>query len=221
VRVPEILPSLLAADFTRLGEQIAQVESGGATKLHFDVMDGHFVPSLSMGPPVLASIRKRTRSFIDVHLMIEDPDRYLSAFADAGASSLLVHQEVCPHLHRTLEAIKNLGLHAGVVINPATPIATLTEVLSIVDSVLVMSVNPGFGGQDFIPHSLTKVVALRSQGSFIIEMDGGIGPENVEACVRAGADWLVAGTSIFGNADPGATFREMTRLARDAASVRV
>ncbi|MDX2180425.1 MAG: ribulose-phosphate 3-epimerase [Bryobacteraceae bacterium] len=213
--MPEILPSLLAADFARLGEEIAQAEAGGATVLHVDVMDGHFVPNISMGPPVLAAVRKITKSFLDVHLMISDPDRYLSAFADAGADSLLVHQEACPHLHRTLDAIKKLGLKSGAVLNPGTPSSTLDDVLDLCDIVLVMSVNPGFGGQKFIPSALAKTRALRAKGKFLpdkflLEMDGGIGLDNARSCVDAGADWLVCGTSVFGNGDPAASVRRLS-----------
>lgn len=215
--MPEILPSLLAADFARLGDQIAAVEAGGARILHIDVMDGNFVPNISMGPPVLASIRKVTRCFLDVHLMIANPDRYLQAFADAGADSLLVHQEACAHLHRTLESIRQLGIKSGVVINPATPVTALSEVLDLADIVLVMSVNPGFGGQRFIPRTLEKTRALREMrgltGSFIVEMDGGIGLENAARCVEAGCDWLVCGTSVFGNPDPAAAVRSLSARA--------
>ncbi len=222
--MPEILPSLLAADFARLADQIALAEAGGATVLHYDVMDGHFVPNISMGPPVLASIRKVSRSFLDVHLMVSQPDLFLGAFADAGADSLIVHQETCPHLDRTLGAIKKLELKAGVALNPATPIATLTEVLEVADLVLVMSVNPGFGGQAFIPRTLAKTRALRAiraeRGlSFLLEMDGGLGAANVAECAAAGCDWMVCGTSVFGagvsgNPDPAGAVRELTRLAR-------
>ena len=215
---------MLAADFARLADQIAQAEAGGATVLHYDVMDGHFVPNISMGPPVLASIRKVTRSFLDVHLMVTAPDQFLPAFADAGADSLIVHQEACPHLDRTLGAIKKLGLKAGVAINPATPISTLTEVLDVVDLVLVMSVNPGFGGQTFIPRTLEKTRALRAMRaerglSFLLEMDGGLGAANVAGCAAAGCDWMVCGTSVFGagvsgNPDPAGAVGELTRLAR-------
>jgi ribulose-phosphate 3-epimerase len=208
--VAEILPSILAADFARLADQIAAAEAGGARILHVDVMDGHFVPNISIGPPVLRSIRKVSKSMLDVHLMIADPDRYLTAFADAGADSLLVHQEACPHLNRTLAAIKALGLKCGAVINPATPIHTLDEVLDLADIVLVMSVNPGFGGQTFLPATLAKTSALRPRGKFILEMDGGIGLENARACVDAGADWLVCGTSVFGNADPAQAVAQLS-----------
>jgi ribulose-phosphate 3-epimerase len=220
--VPEILPSLLAADFARLADQIAQAEAGGATVLHYDVMDGHFVPNISMGPPVLASIRKVTRSFLDVHLMVTAPDPFLSAFADAGADSLIVHQETCPHLDRTMAAIKKLGLKAGVAINPGTPIGTLSEVLDVVDLVLVMSVNPGFGGQAFIPRTLDKTRALRSIRAerglgYLLEMDGGLGAANVAECAAAGCDWMVCGTSVFGagvsgNPDPAGAVRGLSGL---------
>ncbi len=219
-RTPEILPSLLAADFARLADQIAAAEAGGARLLHVDVMDGHFVPNISMGPPVLKSIRKVTRAFLDVHLMIEEPDRYLEAFADAGADSLLVHQEACRHLHRTLDAIRKLGLKCGVVLNPATPLSTIEEVLPLVDIVLLMSVNPGFGGQAFLPSTLRKCRHLRSMGSFVIEMDGGLGMDNVADAVRAGCDWLVAGTSVFGNPDPAAAVGQLTRQARLGAAIQ-
>ena len=156
----EILPSVLAADFARLGEQIAAVERGGATMLHVDIMDGHFVPNFTMGPPVVESIRKVTKAKLDVHLMITDPDKYAPLFIQAGADQVMVHQEVCPHLDRTLKMIQSEGALAGVVINPSTPVGTLEDVLDVVDYVLVMSVNPGFGGQKFIPNALKKVRAL-------------------------------------------------------------
>jgi len=219
-RTPEILPSLLAADFARLAEQIAAVEAGGARRLHCDVMDGHFVPNLSIGPPVLKAIRRVTRSFLDVHLMIEEPDRYLEAFADAGADSLLVHQEACRHLHRTLEAIQKLGLKCGVALNPATPVATIEEVAPLVDIVLLMSVNPGFGGQAFLAFTLRKCRQARALGDFILEMDGGLGLDNVEDAVRAGCDWIVAGTSVFGGPDPAAAFQQLTRRARWGATIQ-
>jgi ribulose-phosphate 3-epimerase len=219
--VPEILPSLLAADFARLADQIAAVEAAGATKLHVDVMDGHFVPNITMGPPVVQAIRKVTKSFLDVHLMISEPDRYLEAFAAAGADSLLVHQEACPHLHRTLQAIAKLGLKPGVVINPGTPVSAIEEVLDLAAIVLVMSVNPGFGGQSFLRSTLKKTRRLRGMGRFVIEMDGGIGPDNAADCTAAGCDWLVAGTSVFGNADPGEAVRQLTARARLGAGTAV
>lgn len=222
----EILPSILAADFARLGEEIAAVEHGGASILHVDIMDGHFVPNLTVGPPVLKSIRKVTKLKLDVHLMITDPDRYAPIFIEAGADHVLVQQEVCPHLDRTLRMIQSEGALAGVVINPATPVATLDEVLDVVDYVLVMSVNPGFGGQKFIPNSLKKVRDLarrrRAAGlGFGIEIDGGITLENVGDAVRAGCDWIVTGTSIFHTPDAAAAFQALQHTAREANLVRV
>ena len=222
----EILPSILSADFARLGEEIARVERGGARMLHVDVMDGHFVPNLTLGPPVVESIRKITKLTLDVHLMISDPDRYAPVFIQAGADQVLVHQEVCPHLDRTLRMIQGEGALAGVVINPATPVSTLTEVLDVVDYVLVMSVNPGFGGQTFIPNALRKIRALdrwrKENGlSFRIEIDGGITLDNLGDAVRAGCDWVVAGSTIFHSVDPEATVRQMGQIAHDATAVRV
>jgi ribulose-phosphate 3-epimerase len=222
----EILPSILAADFARLGEQIASVERGGASIIHVDVMDGHFVPNLTLGPPVVASIRKITKAKLDCHLMITDPDRYAPLFIEAGVDQVLVHQEVCPHLDRTLRMIQGEGALAGVVINPSTPVSTLDEVLGLVDHVLVMSVNPGFGGQKFIPNALKKVRALTWKRKelgleFAIEIDGGISLDNVGDAVRAGCDWIVTGSSIFHTPDPETAFRDMQRTAREAALVRV
>ena len=222
----EILPSILAADFARLGEEVAHVERAGASMLHFDVMDGHFVPNISVGLPVLESLRKITKLKIDVHLMISDPDHYAPRFVQAGADSVLVHQEVCPHLDRTLRLIQSEGALAGVVLNPSTPVATLEEVLDVVDYVLVMSVNPGFGGQKFIPNALKKVanLALRRRElglDFRIEIDGGVEMHNAAEVVRAGCDWIVTGSSIFHTPDPEKAFREMQRTAREAALVRV
>ena len=224
--MPEIIPSLLAADFAHLAEEIAKAEAGGAAMLHIDVMDGHFVPNLTMGPPVVRSIRKITKSLLDVHLMITNPDDHLEGFAAAGANLISVHQEACPHLHRTLQAIQALGAKAGVVLNPSTPIETLTDILEFADFVLLMSVNPGFGGQAFIPAVLKKARRLarlrRDLGlQFAIEIDGGVGPENVEDCVQAGCDWLVAGTAIFGNLDPAQAVTQLSRVAHSAASLRV
>jgi len=219
VQMIEILPSLLSADFARLGDHIAEVEAAGATMLHFDVMDGHFVPNLTIGTPVLQSIRKITRTHIDVHLMITNPDQFAPIFIEAGADSVSVHQEVCPHLDRTLRMIQSEGAQAGVVLNPSTPVSTLDEVLEIVDFVLVMSVNPGFGGQEFLPNSLNKVrqLAERRQRlglSFKIEIDGGIGEANAADVVRAGAEWLVAGKSVFGAPNPGAAFLALRETAQ-------
>ncbi len=222
----EILPSILSADFSRLGEQIGEVERAGCRTIHLDVMDGHFVPNLTIGPPVIESLRKITKMTFDVHLMIEDPDRYAPAFIQAGADHVLVHQEVCRHLDRTLRMIQTEGARAGVVINPATPVAMLDEVLDIIDSVLVMSVNPGFGGQRFIPNSLKKVRELmrlkrERQLQFPIEIDGGVSLENVADVARAGVEWIVAGTSVFHSVNAGAAFEELLRAARAAVEVRV
>ena len=222
----EILPSILAADFARLGEQIACVDRGGASVIHVDIMDGHFVPNLTMGPPVVESIRKVTKSKLDVHLMITDPDRYAPLFIEAGADQVLVHQEVCPHLDRTLRMIQSEGAMAGVVINPSTPVSLLEDVLAVADCVLVMSVNPGFGGQKFIPNSLRKVrdlARLRQQFGlqFRIEIDGGVSLDNVAEVALAGCDWIVTGSSIFHTPDPEATFREMQHRAREASSVQI
>ncbi len=222
----EILPSILAADFARLGEQVRQVESSGARMLHFDVMDGHFVPNLTVGPPVLESLRKATSLTLEVHLMIEDPDQFAPIFIAAGADQVLVHQEACRNLDRTMHMIREHGAKAGVVINPATPVAVLDEVLEIADSILVMSVNPGFGGQEFIPNSLKKVRQLawkrRELGlHFAIEIDGGITQENVADAIHAGVDWVVAGTSIFHTVNPGAAFEHMRHTALEASRVSV
>ena len=189
-------------------------------------MDGHFVPNLSMGPPVVKSIRKVTKLKLDIHLMITDPDRYAPMFVEAGADQVLVQQEVCPHLDRTLRMIQSEGALAGVVINPATPVAVLSEVMDVADYVLVMSVNPGFGGQKFIPNSLKKVRELarkrREAGlHFPIEIDGGITLDNVGEAVRAGCDWIVTGSSIFHTPDAGAAFQALSRTAREANLVRV
>jgi ribulose-phosphate 3-epimerase len=222
----EILPSILSADFARLGEQIASLEAAGCRMLHLDVMDGHFVPNLTIGPPVVESLRKASKAVFDVHLMIEDPDEYAPIFIKAGANQVLVHQEACKHLDRTLRMIRSEGAKPGVVINPATPVATLDEVLDVADYVLVMSVNPGFGGQEFIPNALHKVrqlVRRRMERGlhFSIEIYGGITHDNVGDVIRAGVEWVVAGTSIFHTVNPANAFEEMTQMARDAALVRV
>jgi ribulose-phosphate 3-epimerase len=219
VQMIEILPSLLSADFARLGAHIAEVEAAGATMLHFDVMDGHFVPNLTMGTPVLQSIRKITRAHLDVHLMITNPDVFVPVFVEAGADSVSVHQEACPHLDRTLRLIQSEGALAGVVLNPSTPVSTLDEVLDVVDFVLIMSVNPGFGGQKFLPNSLNKLRQLAERRarlglSFKIEIDGGIGASNAADVVRAGAEWLVAGNSVFGAPDPGAALVALRETAQ-------
>jgi ribulose-phosphate 3-epimerase len=222
----QIVPSILSADFARLADEIGRVERSGIEMLHVDIMDGHFVPNLTMGPPVVESIRKVTKLKLDLHLMIEDPDVYAPMFIQAGADLISVHQEACRHLDRTLRMIRSEGARPGVVLNPATPVSTLEDVLDLVDHVLIMSVNPGFGGQKFIPRSLDKIRALaairREQRlNFAIEIDGGVSPENVETIVRAGCDWLVAGSAVFHSANPGATVIEMQHLAAEAMSIRI
>jgi ribulose-phosphate 3-epimerase len=217
----EIAPSILAANFAALGEGILAVERGGAAMLHVDVMDGHFVPNISIGVPVVASLRKATRLPLDVHLMIESPEVYIPAFAQAGADMISVHQEATPHLDRALSMIRELGRKAGAVINPATPVAALSEVLGKVDHVLVMSVNPGFGGQKFIPGALAKIRELKRiresyNLTFRIEVDGGVGPDNVLDLVRAGAEILVAGTSVFQTPDAAEAVRSLLQLAGGA-----
>ncbi len=222
----EIAPSILAADFACLGDAIRTVESAGVSMLHVDVMDGHFVPNISIGVPVVASLRKATRLPLDVHLMIENPDQYIEAFASAGADMISVHQEATPHLDRTLTMIREHGCRAGAVVNPATPVTMLSEVLGKVDYVLVMSVNPGFGGQSFLPGAVEKIRQLRQMRErydhkFRIEVDGGIGPGNVAEVVRAGAQILVAGTSVFHTPDPAAAVRSMMHQANEALAQRV
>ena len=222
----EIVPSILSADFTRLGEEIGAVERAGAHLLHLDVMDGHFVPNMTIGPPVVKSIRKRTKLTLDCHLMISDPDRYAPIFVEAGADQVSVHQEVSPHLDRTIRMIQAEGARAGVVLNPATPVSTLDEVLEIVDYVLVMSVNPGFEAQRFIPNSLNKVRQLAERRlerglQFAIEIDGGVSLDNLGEVVRAGCDWLVIGSAIFHSGDPASTVARMQQAVRDAGTVQV
>lgn len=219
-----IAPSILSADFAVLGAQIAAVERGGADLIHVDVMDGHFVPNLSIGIPVVKSIRKIATVPLDVHLMIDAPDRYLEEFVRAGAAMISVHLEVLPHLHRTLQAIKELGARAGVALNPSTPVGALEEVAAMVDHVLVMSVNPGFGGQTFIPRSPSKIQAVRAlldrQGNAApIEVDGGVDGTNAARIIEAGASILVAGTSIFGTGDPERATRELRAAAMQKARV--
>jgi len=221
----EILPSILSADMARLGEQIEEVKRGGARVIHVDVMDGHFVPNITIGPPVVRSLRRATDLLLDVHLMIEDPDRYIPEFIEAGADSVTVHQEACRHLDRTLNLIRTTGAEVGVAINPATPVETLSTILEVVDCVLVMSVNPGFGGQRFIPYTLNKIRQLDRERQergldFRIEVDGGITPDNVADAVRAGADWIVAGSSVFHSNDPRQRVELMQRLAQEATLSR-
>ena len=215
-----IAPSILAADFSALGEEIATAERGGADLIHVDVMDGHFVPNITIGPPVVRAIKRVTSLPLDVHLMIADPARYLTTFADVGADFLSVHVEATPHLHKTLSEIKKLGVQAGVALNPSTPESVLNEIATEVDFILVMSVNPGFGGQKFIPRTLTKIVAIqeileKAKNEAPIEVDGGISQANAGDVVAAGADMLVAGSAIFGSPDPSQAI-EILRMAGSA-----
>jgi ribulose-phosphate 3-epimerase len=224
--VIELAPSILSADFAHLADHVHAVAEGGATVLHVDVMDGHFVPNLTIGPPVVASLRKVTRLPFDVHLMIENPDLFIPSFVDAGADWISVHQEACIHLHRTLELIRSHNVNAGVVINPATPVEMLENILDMVDHVLVMSVDPGFGGQKFIPMVLEKVrrlVAMRSErrANFRIEIDGGIGNDTIADAVRAGVEILVAGNAVFGKGSAKENTQRLLKLAQEATLQRV
>jgi ribulose-phosphate 3-epimerase len=214
----KIAPSILSADFARLGEEVQAVARGGADYIHVDVMDGHFVPNLTIGPLVVAAVRKVTDLPLDVHLMIENPDRYIADFANAGADIITVHQEAVPHLHRTVQLIKNLGKKAGVSINPATPAATLDVILDELDLVLVMTVNPGFGGQGFIASGLAKIAALRQEidrrGLTVeLEVDGGVKTDNIGRVAAAGANVFVAGSAVFGATDYAAAIAELRRRA--------
>jgi ribulose-phosphate 3-epimerase len=216
-----IAPSILSADFAALGEAIAAVERGGADLIHVDVMDGHFVPNITIGPPVVKSVKRVATVPLDVHLMISDPDLFLEAFVDAGATMVSVHVEVLPHLHRTVHAIKALGAKAGVVINPATPVATLDEIAGDVDYILVMSVDPGFGGQSFIPRSEHKVTAVRALldragNAAPVEIDGGIDLHNIGRVVAAGARMIVAGSAVFHSGDPERATRALKAAAMSA-----
>jgi ribulose-phosphate 3-epimerase len=222
----ELAPSILSADFARLGEQVRAAAEGGASVIHVDIMDGHFVPNLTIGPPVVKSLRKVTELPLDCHLMIDNPDEFIPVFADAGANWISVHQEAVVHLNRTLHLIKSHDCRAGVVINPSTPVSTLSEVLNIVDYVLVMSVNPGFGAQKFIPSTLHKMRALaeirqRRGLQFRIEVDGGVAHDTVEDVVRAGAEILVAGNAVFGSGDPKKNTEVLLKAATEAALQKV
>jgi ribulose-phosphate 3-epimerase len=213
-----IAPSILSADFARLAEDVARVEAAGADLIHVDVMDGHFVPNITIGVPVVAALSRVTKVPLDVHLMIADPDRYLDAFAGAGAAMITVHAEILPHLHRTLTHIRHLGAKAGVALNPSTPVRVLSDVTAEIDHVLIMSVNPGFGGQKFIPHTLAKIAEARqlfgaTDRPAAIEVDGGVDTSNAAALVSAGATILVAGASIFAQPDPAAALHTLRRAA--------
>ncbi len=220
-----IAPSILSADFAALGAAVAEVVRGGADLIHVDVMDGHFVPNITMGPAVVRSLKRVAHVPLDVHLMITDPDRYIEAFAEAGAAMISVHAEVLPHLHRTSHAIKALGVQAGVVLNPSTPVAVLEQIAGDVDFVLVMSVNPGFGGQTFIPRSTRKVSEVRAaldasrNTAAFIEIDGGIDTVTAPEVVRAGARVLVAGSAVFNTPDAERATRELKTLAVHALPV--
>ena len=217
----QLSPSVLSANFARLEGDVKAVEQAGAAAIHLDVMDGHFVPNLTIGPAIVKAVDRITTLPLDVHLMIEEPDRFLQSFREAGADWISVHVEAVPHLHRTVTRIRELGASPGVVLNPSTPLSLLQNILEYVDFVLLMSVNPGFGGQAFIPAVLSKVSELKEilsgRGLKVrIEVDGGVGPENAAELVRAGADILVAGNAIFGKGDPAENARELLRRMREA-----
>ena len=217
----ELLPSILSADFAHLADQVAAAERGGDTAIHVDVMDGHFVPNITIGPPVVKSLRKATKLPLDCHLMIDNPNDFIAAFADAGADWVSVHYEACPHLHRTLELILHHGMRPGVVVNPATRVDLILEILPMVHHVLIMSVNPGFGGQEFIPFSLDKIrrlAAIRHELGlqFKIEVDGGVAHDTVAVIVQAGAELLVAGNAVFGAGQPERDARALLDAARQA-----
>ena len=216
-----IAPSILSADFAQLGDAVAAVEDGGADLIHVDVMDGRFVPNLTIGVPVVEALKRVARVPLDVHLMIVEPERLIEAFADAGASLISVHVEASPHLHRTLGAIKALGVKAGAALNPSTPATALEPVAGLVDFVVIMSVNPGFSGQSFIPESPSKVQAIRgildrAESEASVEIDGGVQPDNAAAVVQAGADILVSASAIFGTDDPAAATRRLRAAALSA-----
>jgi ribulose-phosphate 3-epimerase len=220
--VVELLPSILSADFARLADEVHAAERGGGTTIHVDVMDGHFVPNITLGPPVVQSLRKHTSLPLDCHLMIENPDDFIPAFAEAGADWIGVHYEACRHLHRTIGLIVEHGMKPGVVLNPATPVDFLIPVLPMLHHVLIMSVNPGFGGQRFIPYALTKIRQLKEMRAamgltYKIEVDGGVAHETIAQVVEAGAELLVAGSAVFGEGDAERDGRLLLDAAREAA----
>ncbi len=222
----QFAPSILSADFSRLGDEIRAVDQAGAEIIHVDVMDGHFVPNITIGPLVVKAVRQVTAKVVDVHLMIADADRYLESFAEAGADWITVHVEACPHLHRTVSRIRELGKKAGVVLNPATPLESLDFVLEEVDLVMLMSVNPGFGGQSFIPSTLRKISRLKKRIDELglnvgIEIDGGISPATIAGVAEAGANIFVAGSAIYGQADYRAVITEMRELAEAGSKRRM
>jgi ribulose-phosphate 3-epimerase len=224
-RLVLIAPSILSADFARLAEEVALVEQGGADLLHVDVMDGHFVPNLTVGPPIVEALKKVTKLPLDCHLMMTNPDAFIKEFADAGADYLTVHVEACPHLHRTVQTIKECGVKAGVTLNPATSLHVLDEILPYADLILIMSVNPGFGGQTFIPSSLQKIAHARqmidrSGGRALLEVDGGIKVDNAGQIVVAGAEILVAGSAIFCSRDYAATIAALRAAGQPTSSHR-
>lgn len=215
----KIAPSILSADFAKLGSEIKEVEEAGVEYIHIDVMDGHFVPNITIGPLIVEAVRPLTDLPLDVHLMIEQPDHYIQAFAEAGADIITVHQEASVHLHRTIQLIKSEGVQAGVVINPATPVSVLQEILPMVDLVLVMTVNPGFGGQAFIPSCLAKIKQLdqwrkEHDYSYVIQVDGGVNPETAASCVEAGADILVAGSAVYNQPNRKEAVEAIKRAAK-------
>jgi ribulose-phosphate 3-epimerase len=223
--VIELAPSILSADFAHLADQVQSAVAGGGSVIHVDVMDGHFVPNITLGPPIVRSLRKATAAVLDCHLMIENPDQFIPDFADAGANLISVHQEACRHLNRTLHLIQSHGAKAGVVINPATPVEAISEVLDVIDYVLVMSVNPGFGAQEFIPgvlHKVRRLVDLRTlrRLNYRIEIDGGVSLNTIPEIVQAGVEILVAGNAVFGNGDPKVNAGKLLKAATEASLLK-